>query len=230
MKNIITIIPARGGSKGIPHKNIIDFVGKPLLSWSIKAAKKSKYVSGVFISTDDDNIAKVATRYGAKVIKRPAKFAQDTSTSEAALKHALSEIEKTGKRIDYVVFLQATSPLRETADINGAIEKIIKEKADSLLSVARLDAYFLWEEKKNKYISLNYNYKKRKRRQNYKGVLFNENGSIYIFKPEVLKRYNNRLGGKITIFEMDLWKSFQIDTIDELNLCQDVFKSKKLSI
>lgn len=227
---IVAIIPARGGSKGIPHKNIIDFAGRPLVYWSIKAAIKSKYINAVYVSTDDDKIAKVSAKSGAKVIKRPSRLAQDTSTSEVALKHAIREIRKDVKKIDYVVFLQATSPLRETKDIDMAIEQIIREKADSSLSVARLDAYFLWKMNGKKPVSINYNYKKRKRRQNYKGVLFNENGSIYVFKPDILMKHNNRFGGRMILFEMDLWKSFQIDSLEELKLCQDIFISRKLKI
>src|SRR4051812_30272931 len=107
----VCIIPARGGSKGIPRKNLIDFCGKPLISWSIAQARNSKFISDVFVTTDIREIAQQSETFGAKIIQRPDELATDTASSEAALIHAVDEIEKKGK-IDLVVFLQATSPIR----------------------------------------------------------------------------------------------------------------------
>ena len=192
-KHSIAIIPARGGSKSIPKKNIVDFMGKPLLAWSIEDAKGSAFVDEVYVSTDDKDIAKVSEMYGAKVIWRPEEISGDFSPSEEALKHALGEIGKTDQeKIDYVVFLQATSPLRETKDIDNAIKKIIAEDADSLFSGAEIGDFFIWRRNGDTLESLNYDYKERKRRQDF-GEQFVENGSIYIFKPEILFAHNNRL-------------------------------------
>ena len=225
-KKIIAIIPARGGSKGIPKKNIVNFCGKPLISWTILAAKKSKKISAVYVSTDSKEISDISEKYGAEVIYRPKKISGDSSSSEEALKHAIEEIyKKNSEKIDYVVFLQATSPLRETADIDNAIQKIISEKADSLFSGAELGDFYVWKKMKNCVDSLNYDYKNRKRRQDFENQ-FVENGSIYIFKPETLFKYNNRLGGKIAISDMDLWKSFEIDDMQGLEFCRLLFKTK----
>jgi len=223
---IIAIIPARGGSKGIPKKNIVNFSGKPLLAWSIEDAKDSKLINDVYVSTDDKAIAEVSKDYGAKVIWRPKEISGDFSPSEDALKHAINEIyKKNPEKINYIVFLQATSPLRETKDIDNAINKIISEKADSLFSGAEIGDFLIWKKDKNQLKSLNYNYKNRKRRQDF-GKQFVENGSIYIFKPEVLFKYNNRLGGKIVISEMEFWKSFEVDNLKDLKFCQEIFKIK----
>jgi len=227
-KNIICIIPARGGSKGIPKKNIIDFLGKPLLAWSIEDAKNSSLIDEVYVSTDDKEIAKVAEQYGAKVIERPKEISGDFSPSEEALKHAIGEISKEHPpKIEYVVFLQATSPLRETSDIDNAIEKIIAEEADSLFSAADIGDFLIWRKNGGKLESVNYDYKNRKRRQDFEEQ-FVENGSLYIFKPEILLRHNNRLGGKIVVSEMEFWKSFEIDDIEDLNFCQDIGRIKGL--
>jgi len=227
-KNIICIIPARGGSKGIPKKNIIDFLGKPLLAWSIEDAKNSSLIGQVYVSTDDTDIAKVAEQYGAKVIERPKEISGDFASSEEALQHAVQEVQKEGgQAIDYVVFLQATSPLRETEDIDKAIEKIISEDADSLFSGASIGDFLIWRKSGGKLESVNYDYADRKRRQDFKEQ-FVENGSLYIFKPEILLRYNNRLGGKIVVSEMEFWKSFEIDDMDDLNFCQDLGRIKGL--
>jgi len=227
-KRIIAIIPARGGSKGIPKKNIVDFCEKPLISWSIEHAKKSKKIDTIYVSTDDQEIGSISEQYGAKVIWRPEEISGDLSPSEDTLKHVLNEISKNNlHKIDYVVFLQATSPLRETKDIDNAIDKIIFENADSLYSGAELGDFYIWKRIGDKLESLNYNYKNRKMRQDF-GKQFVENGSIYIFKPEILFKYNNRLGGKIVISEMEFWKSFEIDKLDDLRFCEELFKIKGL--
>ncbi len=225
---IIAIIPARGGSKEIPQKNIIDFCRKPLISWTIQSALRSKKISDVYVSTDDKKTGAVAQKYGAKVIWRPKEISGDFSPSEDALKHAINEIRKKDpEEINYVVFLQVTSPLREVGDIDRAVSRIIKGRADSLFSGAELGDFYIWRSRKGRLESLNYDYKRRGRRQEF-GKQFVENGSIYVFKPEVLFKYNNRLAGKILIFEMELWKSFEIDSWENLKLCEEIFKIKGL--
>lgn len=221
-EKIIAIIPARGGSKGLIGKNIRTFAGKPLLAWTIKNAKKSAKISNVYVSTDNKKIGAVAKKCKAEVIWRPKEISGDFSPSEDALKHVISRLNK---KIDYVVFLQATSPLRETKDIDNAIDKIINEKADSLFSGAELGDFYIWEKKGEKIESLNYDYKNRKRRQEF-GKQFVENGSIYVFKPKILFQHNNRLGGKIAISEMELWKSFEIDDLESLKFCEELFRIK----
>jgi len=228
-KLTVAIIPARGGSKSIPKKNIIDFCGKPLLNWTVGQAKASKYIDDVYVTTDDDDIVKVAKRCGAKIIKRPKNISGDKSSSELALKHAIKKIEGEEKiKIEYVVFLQATSPLRETKDINSAIEIIKKEKTDSLFSGARLGDFYIWKKIGGKLNSINYDYKNRKMRQDF-GEQYVENGSIYIFKPEVLFKYNNRFGNSISISQMEFWKSFEVDEHEDLELCETFFKLKGLN-
>jgi len=130
--NIACIIPARGGSKRIPRKNVMEFCGKPLIAWSIEQAKASQYIEDVYVSSDDDEILKVATEYGAIKIKRPRELATDSSLSEPALIHALGNMDNP----DVVVFLQATSPVRGENDIDDAITQFITREVDSLFSVS----------------------------------------------------------------------------------------------
>ena len=216
--HVVAIIPARAGSKGIKDKNIIEFCGKPLLAWSIQQAKKSKLVDSVYVSTDGSQIAKVSREFGAEVIVRPDSISNDYATSESALLHALSEIEKK-EEIDAVVFLQATSPLRRQGDIDAAIEKFVCDGLDSLFSVVVLDDYCIWEKRNGQLSSLTYDYKNRGRRQD-REPYYLENGSIYIFRPEVIKKYNNRLGGKIGMYEMSFSQSFEIDTSKDVYICK----------
>ncbi|MDP2932751.1 MAG: acylneuraminate cytidylyltransferase family protein [bacterium] len=222
----IAIIPARGGSKGIPKKNIIDFCGKPLLAWTILQSKASSLLNEVYVSTDSDEISQIAESYGASVIKRPTEISGDNATSEQALTHALEHLyKKQSQPIDYVIFLQATSPLRETKDINSAIQTIIDKKADSLFSAAQLGDFLIWSNDQQGLKSLNYDHQNRKRRQDF-GQQLVENGSIYVFKPEILKSLGNRLGGKIAYSLMELWKSFEIDDQEGLLFCQELFALK----
>ena len=145
-KSVIAIIPARGGSSSIPNKNIINFYGKPLITWTIEQAVNSKYISDVYVSTDDKKISYISSKYGANVIERPGELATDFSPSEDALLHALSIIEKQ-RKISLVVFLQVTSPLRVAKDIDDAIEFFNHEKGDSLFSAAILGDFCVWAKK-----------------------------------------------------------------------------------
>ncbi|MEG4838603.1 acylneuraminate cytidylyltransferase family protein [Microcoleus sp. B9-D4] len=198
---IVSIVPCRGGSKGIPRKNVLSLAGKPLIFYSIEQSKQSSHADRTIISTDDQEIATVAKSYGAEVIVRPAEISGDTASSELALIHALDYLKDTENyEPDLVVFLQCTSPLRKDDDIDKAIIQFQQEQADSLLSVSPGHS-FLWEQIDGVARSINYDYRNRPRRQEM-NPQFRENGSIYIFKPWVLREYNNRLGGKISLYVM----------------------------
>lgn len=228
-KNVIAIIPARGGSKGIPGKNLIDFCGKPLLSWSILQAQEAITVNQVYVSSNDNQILSIASQFGAIPIKRPQDLATDTASSEGALRHVLTEIEKSNDNDpDLIVFLQATSPLREPEDIDGAVRKLKETGADSLFSMSVLEDFCIWTEDDSGLKGLSFDPFNRGRRQERK-PLYLENGSIYVFSPEILRKNNNRLGGQITMFEMPYWKSYEIDTIKDIEVCKYYFENKLLS-
>jgi len=224
---ILAIIPARGGSKGIPLKNLYPLLGKPLIVFTIEQALKSQRINRVVVSTDDEKIAETARKYGAEVIKRPPDLATDTASTESALLHALHYLEAQENYIpDFVVLLQCTSPIREEKDIDNALTRIMETGADSLVSVSPCHR-FLWKENRetDSLVSLNYDYTHRPRRQDL-GNQFMENGSIYVAKYCILKELKNRLGGKITYYKMDYWSSFEIDHIDDLHLCEWILQRK----
>jgi len=216
---IVAIIPARGGSKGIPQKNIIDFAGKPLIAWTIMQAKSSNLISDVYVSSDSQEILTVARNYGAKPILRPNEISGDRASSESALLHALDQMTEEP---DLVVFLQATSPLRKIDDIDNAINQLIEDEADSLLSLIETQE-FMWEESKGDFKPLTYDFNHRCDHRHLKRLYY-ENGSIFIFKPEILRRYKNRLGGKKSIYLMESWQRADIDDYDIFDWCLWLFK------
>jgi CMP-N,N'-diacetyllegionaminic acid synthase len=219
---IVCIIPARGGSKGIPKKNIINFASKSLIGHSIIQALNSDYITDVIVSSDCDEILKTSQLYGAKTIKRPDNLSTDTSTSESALLHT---IETLNDEYDYVVFLQATSPLRTTEDIDNCIRTLINGEFDSVFSASILEDMLIWKSDGEKLKSINYDYKNRKRRQDSEKQ-YVENGSIYVFKKDGFINTNNRLFGKIGLSLMESWKMFEIDSFEDLELCEIIFKNK----
>lgn len=220
---VVAIILARAGSKGIPRKNIIDFCGKPLLAWTIEQCLAGG-VDLVYTSSDADEILAIGEKYGARSIKRPIELSGDEATSESGLLHALDIIEADIDKLDWIIAPQVTSPIRSSGDIISAIELANLDKFDSILSVVKVEDFFIWgKDKEDNINSLNYNYKNRKRRQDI-DIKYLENGSFYLFKPEILRTFNNRLGGKISIFEMDKHKMFQIDNKEDLKLCEAVMK------
>ena len=215
----IAIIPARGGSQRLPSKNLLPLRGQPVLAYSIVQALAAESVEQVYVSTEDTEIAAVAEAHGAAVVPRPLELAADQATSEAALLHVLDwRAERGLPDPELVVFLQATSPVRRPTDIDDAVETLLRERADSLFS-ACLDPSLLWVEEAGGPRSLNYDFRSRQREQDM-GRQLRENGSIYVFRPQVLRGEGNRLGERIAMYEMDYWTSFQLDTPEDLELIE----------
>ena len=222
MTQTVAVILARGGSKGIPRKNLVDLCGRPLLVWSILSAVDADGVDSVWVSSDDDEILSVSAAAGANTISRPIELADDVATSESGWVHALDVIERDQGRVDLVVGLQATSPLRTGGDIDKAIADRREQECDSLLSVEVLDDFLIWQKDASfGYSSVNYDYRNRGRRQD-RELQYHENGSIYVFTPELLRRKGNRLGGRIGVSVMPAWRSLQIDSPEDLELCTTI--------
>lgn len=218
---IVSIIPARGGSIGIPRKNMHITAGIPLLGWTINQAIKEKKIDKVYVTTDDNEIAQYAKSLGAEVVIRPEGISGSEASSESAIKHALKIISKeSAAKVDLIVFLQATSPLRMPKDLKDSIDFYYESNADSIFSSSVAEDLTLWQKnKKDNLNSINYDFKNRTIRQEAP-TQYIENGSIYIFTPEILKDYNNRLGGKIETFVMKSWQAHEIDTIEDIELVE----------
>jgi len=224
MANVVAIILARGGSKGIPGKNIIEFCGKPLIIWTIEQLKQSRGISSVWVSSDSEKILSVSKTFGAEIIHRPAEISNDKATSESGWLHALEYIENKVGCVDLVVAPQVTSPLREPSDIERGLRDFQEKKCDSMFSCSVVEDLFFWEKLPDgKLRSVNYDYRNRKRRQDI-SKKYIENGSFYLFKPGVLRKFNNRFGGKIGVTQMEFWKMFQIDKPSDIKLCQIIMR------
>ncbi len=224
MSSTVAIIPARGGSKGIPRKNLVDVCGKPLIAWSILQAKNARLIDSVWVTSNDDEILAVAESFGARPIRRPAEISGDQATSESAWLHALDAIEAHGVSIGLVVAMQATSPIRDSADLDDGVQMLHGQGFDSLLSVAEVEDFFTWRIADDGGAeSINYDYRNRKRRQQIE-KRYLENGSFYVFRPEQLRRNNNRLGGRIGLFVMGRHKMFQIDNLEDIELCAAIMR------
>jgi len=223
------IILARGGSKGIKNKNLINLSGKPLIEWTIDHCLNCKQIAETFVSSDSDDILDFAITKKVTPIKRPLHLAQDNSSSEEAWLHSLDYIYNIkGYLLDLIVAPQVTSPLRDKDEFTNALDKMKNESLDSLLSVNCLKDFFIWVDNGNKFLSENYDFKNRSRRQLIK-TRYHENGSFYIFKPDILKKNKNRLGGKIGYYVMEQYKSFQIDEIEDIKLCEVIMNGYGLN-
>lgn len=146
-KKVVALIPARGGSKTIPKKNIVNLGGKPLIAWTIELALKTPEIDKVIVSTDCDDISKVAQEYGADIHFRPKEFAQDNSLPIDTVRHVLEELRKSNYDMDYLVYLEPTSPLRTIQDISGCIHLIVEKDFDSVATYteAKLNPHRAWK-------------------------------------------------------------------------------------
>lgn len=207
---ILAVIPARGGSKGIKKKNIKRFCGKPLIYWTIKAAKKCSLIKKIIVSTDSDEIARIAAKYGCEVpFLRPKHLAKDNVSAVFPAIHALNFFPE----FDWIMLLQPTSPLRKTSDIRKVIIMAKKYKIKSIISVSRSltspeRMYSI--EKKNYIKPLIKKKNKNKQRQDFK-TFYNINGSIYFIKSSILKKSKSFMQKNTTPYIMPISRSIDID-------------------
>lgn len=216
-KKIVAIIPARGGSKGIKNKNIVDVHGKPLIQYTIDVAKASRYVDRIIVSTDSEQIAHVSESLGATILSlRPAHLATDEARTIDALLYVVDELREMGEHYDYVVLLQPTQPLRLAKHIDEAIEKIISSDSDSLASVNLVREHpILMRTIEGDTLHNVLNMNSTVRRQDFPDY-YRINGSIYINKIDENFNTDTSLNDNKLPYIMDSQFDLDIDTIEDL--------------
>jgi CMP-N-acetylneuraminic acid synthetase len=218
---VVAIIPARGGSKGIPRKNIKMLAGRPLISYPIEVAKNCKLIDRVIVSTEDDEIAGVARRCGAEVIRRPLCLARYNISTLPVLLHVAKQLEKQGYKPDAIVLLYATAPLIKSEHVEEGIKKIVSG-ADSVVSVSEdTRNYKLWRKIGKSYKPM---FKKRINRQLVKRV-YRENGAFYVMTYDTLVRKKSITGKKTELVFMQPEESVDIDTHLDFILAEALLKS-----
>ncbi len=209
-KKILAIIPARGGSKGIPRKNIKLLAGKPLIAWTIEEAKKSKYIDRLILSSEDEEIIQVAKQWGCEVpFKRPIDLAMDDTPGIEPVIHAINTLKE---KYDYVCLLQPTSPLRTVKEIDGCIEKCFFSKKSSCVSVTEVDKhpYWMYEMDGFNFLKPLFEDKLVARRQDLP-KMFSLNGAVYIATRNQLLEKNTFISKETIGFVMDKKSSIDID-------------------
>ena len=208
-KTFLAIIPARGGSKRLPKKNILDLGGKPLIAWTIEAGLKSKYIDKVIVTSDDNEILAIAKIFGSDIIKRPDELASDTASSFDAIKHTIESSDK----YDYIVLLQPTSPLRDEKHIDESIELLFQKRAAAIVSICEMEHSPLWSNTLPASKSLvNFLPQKAKRRSQDLSTYYRLNGAIYLCNTSILLEQKSFfIDNKIFAYLMNQETSIDID-------------------
>lgn len=218
MPEILAIIPARGGSKSLPRKNVLLLGGIPLIAHTIRAAQASSLVTRVVVSTEDAEISMIARRFGADVVDRPAELAGDEATSESALLHALDSLEtEEGYRPDILCFLQCTSPLTSPEDIDGVLSAMLAANSETALAVTRFH-YFVWrEDAEASAVGVNHDKAVRQRRQDRESEYL-ETGAVYAMDVEGFRVAQHRFFGRTVFHEIPASRVLEIDDPDDFTV------------
>lgn len=231
---VLGIIPARGGSKGVPRKNIRHLCGKPLLSYTIDASLRSKKLTRTILSTEDPEIAEVGKSLGIDVpFMRPAELAEDTSPTLPVVLHAVEYLENEGDHFDAVCLLQPTNPLRRSEDIDASIELLESSGADSVISVLRVPHEFnpkwvYWRNDIGELALTTGESSPIPRRQDLPPAFYRD-GSIYVTRRTVLDEHGNLYGSKVRGYELDASRCVNIDTTDDWELAEKFLAEDNLA-
>jgi len=225
-KTFLSIIPARGGSKRLPRKNVLDLCGKPLISWTIEAALYSKYLDEVVVTSDDNEILGIANNMKVRSIERPPHLASDTASTFDAVKHTIDNIDS----YEYIVLLQPTSPLRNATHIDKAIELLARKDADAVISVSNISHNPAWSNTLDESLSMKNFINKEflKKRSQDLEKYYKLNGAIYICKTKkLLEEKSFFLRDNIFAFIMSAISSIDIDKKEDFEFA-NLYLSKKI--
>jgi len=218
MGETVAVIPARGGSVGVPRKNLLRVGGVPLVARTVHAAANTAGVDRVVVTTDDDEIAAVASEWGAEIVRRPAELSGGTASSESAVLHALDALEARGVDIEVVAFLQPTSPFLPTEQLASAIDRVSAGAADCAFS-ARESYEFFWAKEGGQARAVAHDQYRRPRRQE-RDPMYVETGAFYVFEAEGFRAAGYRFFGRIEIAEVPDHLSIEIDAPIELRMAR----------
>ena len=229
-KNILGLIPARGGSKGLPRKNIKPLLGKPLITWTIEQALASKYLDRVVVSTDDKEIAEISKKYGAEVpFMRPKELAKDNAKGIDVVLHAIDWLKENDnrKQYDLIILLQPTSPLRTTEDIDKAIELLFLKEAKAIVSVCEVDHHPLWANTLPEDGSMKDFIRREVMNKNRQElpIFYRLNGAIYLAYCDYIKKQKSFFGEKTFAYIMPRERSVDIDDEIDLKLAEILIKT-----
>jgi len=227
---VLALIPARGGSKGLPRKNVLDVGGHPLIAWTIAAAQRSKYISDVVVSTDDEEIRTASLKYGAKApFLRPSALSSDTATSVDVALHALRFFEE--EKYDFLIFLQPTSPLRTAADIDQAFELMLAKRAVSCVSICEVQQspYLMYTVRADGSLDSLLPTLGVTRRQDFPNV-YALNGAVYVSSCQRLVTEKTFFDDATVGYLMPLSRSVDIDTAEDMASLNGLLFSDMLSI
>jgi CMP-N-acetylneuraminic acid synthetase/spore coat polysaccharide biosynthesis predicted glycosyltransferase SpsG len=221
---ILVIIPARGGSKGIPRKNLRVLNAKPLLYYAINTALKSKYKLDIFVSSEDDEILNLAGQFGAKIHKRNISIANDETTLDPVIYDTYIYAQKHEDKVyDLIVTMQPTSPLLKSSSLDNAISKMIFDETIDTVIAAKNDTHLSWRKEKDTFLP---NYSKRVNRQ-YLTPMFTETGAFLITRKDMIS-VENRIGKNVELYVLSNSEEIDIDTYDDWNLCEYYLKRKHI--
>ncbi|MBI4650897.1 acylneuraminate cytidylyltransferase family protein [Candidatus Desantisbacteria bacterium] len=229
-KKILAIIPARGGSKGLPRKNILQLAGKPLIAWTIENAKQSKYIDKIIVSTDDSEIMEISKKYGAEVpFKRPDDLATDKAPSSGVILHAIDFLEKQNDYYDYICLLEPTSPLRKESDLDSAIKKLIDtNNADSLVSLGEvhLEHPDIIKKIEGDFIKPYLEVKTQITQRQQLNKAYFPYGVAYICKIDVYKETKTFYNTNTAYYEIERWQNYEIDDKWDFYCIEAILKEK----
>lgn len=216
---VVCVIPARGGSKGIPGKNLLRLAGETLVGRAVRISRAATHVSETVVSTDDPDIAAESERYGARVIRRPAALAGDEASTESALLHVLEVMEESGDpRPDVLAFVQCTSPFTESTDVDGTIALVLGGADSAFAAVS--SHLFLWRRGSNGYVQgVNHDAARRPRRQDRQPDLI-ESGAVYAMRTDGFRSAGHRFFGLISAYEMPAERWLEIDCSADVDLAR----------
>lgn len=221
---VLAIIPARGGSKGLPRKNLLPVGGRPLIVRAVECARAAQSICRIVVSTDDAEIAAVARAAGAGVVERPAALSGDKASSEAALLHVLDHLAEAERyRPEIIVFMQCSSPLTAPEDVDGTARLIIAEGADSALTVTPLHGFVWARGSSNEAVAVNHDRSTRPRRQD-REPQYLETGAVYAMRRDGFVQARHRFFGRTAMYVVPAARSVEIDDRTDLDIANQLLR------